>query len=453
MRARPHRRTVATADPLRAGRLASAGLTLLLALATAGPAATQLARSESVDGRPRPEFTADGIPLDRLFDRMIGIDVGTLPEDERPDYGAAGTFILKPRIAFSVARTNNLFAERSRVSDVLMTVQPAFSLESDWANHSLQFQGDFRARRHRDNSTEDTDTGSLSAKGRIDVREYLTIRPELRARREAETRGSVDDPGSNFDPTLIDIYTAQTGPRYFRDAILVDIKVPFERFRYDTPPGLAGNIFRDRDEFRPRMRVGYEAYEDTIVFVEGLADFFRHRNTPDDSGVNRDLDSYAVRVGLTWDASAVTFVDASVGYRLAEPTDPTFEDFDAPDFAARVLWNATDLMTLTAQAERRLDATSRGGVSINQQTRARLKADYEVLYNVIASAEYAFLRDDLKSSDNPDEDTHTVTLKGRWLINEYFVGRLDFRWRTKVSDNTPSEFSENRIGFGLDAQL
>jgi hypothetical protein len=359
-------------------------------LAPMTDAAAQTAKTESVLGRARPEFDPLGIELDEILNRVGILDDKTVEEKRSP----FASFVVNPVTEVEMRGESNIFrTEHDAKSDQIASVRPSLAVSSDWNNHAVSFRvgGDIgRYLNHSAESYEDLRTG---AGGRFDVSDALTLDVDTRFERVHEMRGVPEDVGFRFPPVNIETLGLKGGARYQADLLLLHLKGKIDRLVHkDGDPSTTP--LRDRDESEIGLRTGWELSPGTTIFVEPTVNERVYDHELDSLGVRQGSHGYRALVGVTWDVSGVTFLEAAVGWLRQSYEDPGFAPTQGPSVDIKAIWNPTEMMTLTAGVQRRVDESATvdpltgrpqatSGILVTQ---GNLGLDYELMENLIFSS-------------------------------------------------------------------
>ncbi len=411
-------------------------LALILAalfLAWANPSPAQTALEDSVEKRGRPDYDP------------IGIIVG--PRD---------SFLLFPKFTLSAEHTDNLFATQDdTTSDQALIFEPAFKYQSDWVNHALSLAGKAVRTKYLENAEENSLDYELNLGGQLDVAQGSTINGNFGFQRKHTARGDPDDPAQTR-PTVFHVGTLNAAGVYNPDVILLRLDLRGEKFDF-RDVGTANNDDQDRLEFEARTRVGYEWVPGSTAFVEGAYNFRDYREEVDDAFFKRSSDGWEILLGNTLDLSGVTFAELGLGYRRQVFDDPISADkalgpTQGFSFKGRMVWNPTDLLTIAAETRRKVNDTTVEGAASAFTSSFELKADYEMLENLIFNAQGNF---DIESFDGIDREDNVLTLKfgARYLLGPNLVAAAKYEFRDRDSEVVDGSFTTNTFRISITVQL
>ena len=397
-----------------------------------GPTAEQ----DSVLLRPRPEYQAEGIELDRLLSAAGALDRKTA----RDHSSGLSSFRVFPRLDIETEYQSNLFRDSSSVSDVIFVARPSLAIRSDWASHALEFVAGGAIGRHADTGSEDYEDVFGRVTGRAEWRDDLVTGATAQIARTHQQRGTLADPGDTAG--VIEIETAQVGVGAAWDTGILTLSGEFQINDLDY----VSTAQRDLDDFdrtdrAVQFRASWEFDEGTSVFVQPRYYARDYRRRRDQNGLLQDNEGAEILAGLTWNASGVTFAEFGVGYLRQTFDEPTIKTISGPSFNGRAVWNATDLTTITLNLKRSIEETNSPGFAGVFVTSLESRIDHEFLYNTIMSLRFDYAREDYDSNPRSDDRIGTA-LEVRHLFNEYFFAGAEVGYEN-LSSNSPGESFRN----------
>ncbi len=389
----------------------------------------QTAKDESVLGRPRPDYSPIGVEL-----------------------GGGGAFILYPRVTVGAIFDDNVFREEhGRNADVAFQVQPELHLRSDWEAHALGFGAVATIVRYREESRADYEDFSAYTDGRLDISDDFAASAFVEWARLHEDRGDPDSAAADIQDNIeFNRLTRRAALDYKGAPIFGRASGQWSTFNYQDSDGFN---FDDRDYnfYEARLRVGAEVTPSTSVFVEPGYNW-RVYDGLDDFGFDRDSQGYDVRVGATYDVTAVTFLEAFGGFFRQNFDDPSFSNASGFGFGTEATWNPNDVTTVTALASRTLRETNIEDTSIIVDTGLDLRVDYEVLENLVASPRGSLHTEHFDDSGR-DDTVITLGFGLTYFINPYFQAGLDYVYGERNSNVDGEGFRSNTVAVRLTGAL
>lgn len=389
---------------------------------------------------------------DPLFKR--GENVGVL-ERARPGYEAlgvrAGGFVLYPKVTFRVERDDNVFAQTDAVADTIYSVAPELELQSDWPRHAASVNLEANLRRYDKYDSENADTWSLSGKGRVDVSRRTTV--DVRAghaeRIEARTMGAYAvDPAEpiQFSTDNIAVVARQEFGRARLVATAELAKVDFDD---GTEPGgiVIDQDYRDRTEAEVSAKLAYAVSPATAFFVEVGAQQMSYDET---APVNRDSQGMTALAGVDWEITRLITGEASVGYIHQSFDDSTYDDVSNPHYRLRLNWYPTPLITVGVTATQRVTDSSLVDSPAFVSRTVELKADYELLRNLIISGQIQGVDQDYRGIDRNDR-RYGAGLSANYLLNRTVGVSLRYKYDTLESSGVSRgrDFDDQSMSLAL----
>ncbi len=376
------------------------------------------AEHDSVLERQRPEFEPLGLELDTLLS-PLGL-VGRRDATDRR--GPLASFLVFPKLTFETGYDSNLFRDKQDKSDTIFEVAPSIAVRSDWAVHAIELVGAAKVGRHRKTTSEDYEDFMGRASGRLDVSADLTLLGSAEIGQTHQARGALLDAGDTSSTTVIDESKFRVGTSYRLSRLTLSAELSSDNFDYESA-ATVDNDDLDHAVHGATARASYEVNPGTSVFVQPRYNVRRYDRKLDSAGLEQNSRGMEIQAGLRWDASGVTFAEFGVGYLRHEFDEASFATISAPTASAKVIWNFTDLWTLTLDLSRSVSETADVDFSGVLNTRFKSRLDYEFLYNTIVSARFEYGDEDYRGSSRSDERT-IAGASVRHLFNQNLFAEL-----------------------------
>lgn len=402
-------------------------------LALSGIASAQpVPPGETVLNRPRPDVTALGLRM--------------------------GSFLLFPQLGIDARYNDNVFAqEHNARNDFIAVVRPALRLQSDWANHEVRFEGNAKIGRYTEHSKENYEDFALSAFGTLDISRGDRVRVRLSHERSHIVRGSSEEIDGANGPTVFRTSSISAGYTHDPGRLTLEIATTLSHLDFDdvsTRFGAINNDDRDRDIASLGARLSYRLAPAYKPFVEGRVNYRDYKTALDDDGFDRDSNGYEIRLGSTFDVTGVTFGEAFAGYVSQHFDDARFDTAEAFELGGKLTWTPSGLTTVTAMAERGIDATVNTGASSLISTRVGVRVDHELLRTLILTAEAAALIEDFESIDREDT-VYEAAVGAKYFLSRYVHLTSRYNYTRRESDGAAADrdFSRNIVWIRIEVQL
>lgn len=407
------------------------------ALISQAPVFAQTALQDSIANRTRP------------FSDPIGMVVG--PED---------SFLLFPKFVLETELTDNLFAaETGKKADLVFLFKPSLEVSSDWVNHSLIVSAKAEQAKHVDNVEENSLDYGFKLDGRLDALGQSSLSAALIFDKKHQARGDPDDTIAGvFEAEISDFTIASValGGLYNEDVILVKLDIKADRIDFDDA-GTTNNDDRDRLEVKSTARLGYEWVPGSTAFVEATHDLRHFDTSVDDGGFKRSSRGFEILLGNTLDLSGVTFIELGVGFIRqtfgSQPTGiPNIGPTQGFAFKGNLVWNPTDLITISGNLRREVNETTTPGAASAFTSSFELKADYGLLEELLLSAGTRF---DLETFDGIDRTDKLLKfdLGGKYYLGSYFIADAKYTYEERFADDPGGSYVINTLLFSLTARF
>lgn len=440
----------------------------MLGFAATLPAAAQSARDESVKGRARTDFKPLGLHLGDLLQSFGGMN------------DALNAYIVSPKLESQLEFDDNLFnAVNEGRADKLYRLKPSLGISSDWVNHALSITLDGEIGRYFENKDENYEDASAAIKGSIDIDTQTNLTFGYTIKKTHELGGApinpvtVDTTGP-FGPEIAQTFddaegrtnvynkTYELGFTLSTDPAMVKIDAAARRGNYIDKESI-DNDGRDIWQLVVVPRFGYLAYDGTTIFLQPRYTTRIYDVGIDAEGNNPDSQDYELFAGVTYDLTGLTFAELGLGAIHSRFDDPKFKPATAFGFDGSLIYNVTELITLTARAQRINAATTEDQTKIIQTTSFTGSLDYEAMDNLILGAQVSFSQA-LFKADTPDiangkaldekEDaTLTVNLSLEYLIGENFFAGFSYILVNRNSNRDGTDLTKKRMLFRAGVQL
>lgn len=387
-------------------------------------------RNVTVQDRPRPAFEPLGI--------------------------RAGGFLIFPELAVRGEYDSNVFAsDNNEEDDFGAIVAPRITARSQFSRHQINLtagaEGAF-FQDFDDNNYLDLDVG---ANGRLDITRANSVRGSLSFARRHEGRADPDEGGAD-DLTKYLRGDARLGYRHNFNRLFIQPSVSASRWDFEDDPGNINNDDRDRNRYVAGLRAGYAISPRISVFGEGEYRIVRYDETPDDSGVDRDSDGFALRAGTEVDITGLLFGELAVGYVRQDPDDSSLDTTQGVSALGQLTWNPTPLTTVIGSVEvETLETTvtfQGDDASFNFQKAISLDVTHELLRNLLLNANAAYIRDDFEDTARSD-DTFSVGAGLRYLVNRNVGIDATYNFTTRSSDADTEEYDRHIVRVGVVGRL
>lgn len=404
---------------------------------TTALAATGSVWAQEMSGEPDPNVTVQNRP--------------------RPEYDPlgirAGTFLLFPSVAVEGGYDDNVYAqEDDEQDDFFAVVRPQINARSDWNRHALNLRAGVEGTKYLEENDNDYVDFFSSADGRLDITRDNILIGGLELNRLHEDRESPDDEGEGNDLTEYWNPIARLAYRRNFNRIYGLVGADFTRFDFED----SDDNDRDRNQYRGRLRGGYEISPRIAGFGEGIYEIRDYDDTPNRGGVDRNSEGYSLRGGVEIDITGLLFGELALGYTHREYDDDDLDDVGGLGGGGVLTWNVTPLTTIIFEAtgEVRETTVDFEGDEASGRFDKELGVDvtHELLRNVLLNANASYTRSDFEGTERSD-DTYRVGGGVTYLINRNLSLDASYRFSNRQSDDSDAEYTRNIFLVGVTARL
>jgi hypothetical protein len=320
---------------------------------------------------------------------------------------SAGAFVLRPAVETSGGYDSNpARTTAGGRASLFGIVAPELKLNSTWARHELT--ADLRGSYITYATTPQFDRPDFNGKidGRVDVTSHTQLNLESRL------IISTDNPGTpNFQAGLarLPIFTDAggsigLGQRFNR--LDVSLKGSFDRTMYQqsvlTDGTTQSNDDRNFDQLAAQLRANYELTPGVKPFAEVDVDHRAHDLQLDRSGLERDSQGSAARIGTSFELSRILTGELAFGYLSRTYRDPTLPAVSGPTIDGSLVWLATALTTVKLTASTIASETTIAGVSGIFTHEVGLEVDHSFRRWLLGTLKFTTDRDDYVGSPRID---------------------------------------------------
>jgi hypothetical protein len=384
----------------------------------------------------------------------------TVQERPRPEYDPigirAGSFFIYPSLTVEGAYDSNVFAtEDDEEDDFFATVTPQIDAQSNFSRHALNFTVGAEGAAYNDYDENNYLDFFSSADGRLDITRDDALSAALGLSRLHEDRESADSVGRDEDVTQYWQEVARLNYRHDFNRFFTLVGGDITRFDY-LDNGDINEDDRDRNQYRGRARLGYNISERFAGFVEGAYDVRRYDNTPNDQGVDRDSEGYAIRGGTEIDITGILFGELALGYTHRNYDDESLDSFGGLGGGGKLTWNVTPLTTVIFEATGEIQETTvevdGDPASADFEKAVTVDVTHELLRNVLLNANAGYIRDDFEGTDRTD-NTYLAGAGVTYLLNRNLSLDATYRFSTRDSDADGGDYTRSIVRLGITARL
>jgi hypothetical protein len=403
------------------------------------PGAQPTYPGETVTSRLRPQFEPIGVHL--------------------------GEFFWFPRAELDEAYNSNIFATPTTPTyDLITALQPSFDLLSIFSRNALNLHGSSALQIYADHPAQNTQDGSISADGRLDVTAGSSLFGNAQIAHQHISYGSPNSPGNIAQPVTYWDYTARAG--YLQGGRRLSYGVDFgvTAAQYNAAPlvggGLSPQSSQDITIPDAALRVSYEIVPDYQAYVRLGGSLYDYWHTVP-GGTRPNSSIYRVDAGLQIFPRHIVFGTAYAGYLVQNFAQTGLGSVSAPDYGGRLVWNITRLTTLTFSGLRTFNTgtPSSGTTAISGPagngylaTTVAANADHELLRSLLLNLNAGYENDSFQGITRTD-NVFTAGAGVRYLVNRNLFLGASFSYYQRSSTLAGASFNQNVLVLRVGTQF
>jgi hypothetical protein len=436
-----------------------AALAALVALSyTAGPALAQNVAAPA----PVPDLTQPTPAPETL-------SVSQRPHPELDPLGLrVGSFLVSPSLEIGEMYDSNIYGRRiDAVSDWITQIQPMVTVNSDWNRHAASFYARGDISEYADHSSQSMQNFELQATGRLDIQRgsYLEGWAGYQLEHEApytpDSQAAAAQAGLGtfaIDPTEYAVEIGHLAYVYSPRRIGIEVAADLAALQFSNPQASNGSTIIESDRSRKEItltpKLSYELMPGYQAYVQGMVNWRLYDSQFDSSAdrLQRTSNGYGGAVGTQFNLSHVITGDIYLGYETQEYDDVRLGSTNGLDFGAKVLWNVTQLTSVSLVASRSIGETILVGSSGFFDTRSALTVEHELLRNLLLTAGVNYERSEYQGINRDDND-YGATAGAQWRFNRNFAVSLTGTVQNRLSNQGDNNFVRETLLLSVKGQI
>lgn len=409
-------------------------------------------------GMPCAARAQDGLivqpAIPQGFDRDRNVSVAARP---RPDYNpigiSVGGLLFFPAVETSAGGTTNAYLTGDDATEALFAaVEPSLRVASIWSRHSLRVQGSSVLRDYIGQSRRNERTWDLGAEGRLDLGRAFELTADLQSSLDFENQFSGEVTSTIAAVSRFRRDFASLRGEYTSGRIRAFVVGDASRFRFRPLPLLDGS-FRDqgaRDRTLGRLTGQVEYARSPSVSLFAQLGYVSTRFAIRTPIANRDSDAVRAGGGVNIDLAGRMRGTIGIGYSIRDYAGSSVGTVRGVVAEARLEVFPREALTITATARRTIEDSTFGNRTPFFDNRFSLGADYEVLTNLIVSANGDVAVQNYITIER-DNTSYRARTSARYLISRRLSlnGALSYARRRSNADQNANNSDEGRVEAGL----
>lgn len=355
-----------------------------------------------------------------------------------------GHFTLSPEVIAGAEYNSNVFATSSHPDDdVLFTLSPTVGIRRDDGRLTLDAAVFGTLREYVDNKREGINTFGTTAQAQYAIGRAHLITAGLGAERSFERRSDPESPNDlGLAPAKIDILRSELGYQYRPGRFGFGVRGAVDRYNY-LP---AADADRDLTSMQGSARFTARISHRFDAFTEAYFNRRNARTRVDRNGVDRDMSTSGISIGLASGISERLKGEIGIGLFRANPDDPTLRSFTGFAASGNLTWRPRIRTAVTASLFRGNVATVRSGASGRIDTRASLRVDQEAWHNLILSGVLGVRDTSYRGGINRRQTLASAQLEATYLVNRRVAIVATTTFAKRTADQPLDRFESFRFG-------
>jgi len=389
----------------------------------------------------------------------------TVTSRPRPEYDPTGlrfgNFFWFPRAELDGSYNSNIFATTARPTyDLITAFQPSFDLLSDFPRNALNLHGSSALQVYADHPAQNTQTGSVSVDGRLDVTAGSSLYGNAQVAHPYISYGSPNSPGNIAEPVTYWDYIARAGYMQGLRRFSYQVDVGVEAAQYNAAPLVGGGVLpqssQDTTISSAALRTSYELVPDYLGYIRVGGGLFNYWHA-----THNNSSTYRVDLGLQILPRHIIYGAAYVGYLVQNYAQSSLPSTSAPDYGGRLVWNVTRLTTLTFTGLRAFNTGTPtvSGTAVSGpagtgylSSTITVNADHELLRNLLLNLNAGLENDSFQGITRTD-NVFTGGAGLRYLVNRNLFLGGSFSYNQRSSTLAGVSYTQNVLMLQVGTQF
>ena len=334
------------------------------------------------------------------------------------------------------------------VGDNLAILSPSLILRTDLARHAASLTTGAEIRRHFDETREDSEQYWLDGRARLDLGNRLAFTSRAVLAERIERRGTAGDALRTDEP--VEYLEKRASFELARTGGTLELSGGVELARRDYDDAtLNGNpidqSYRDATVESVRIRANYRVSEKTQIFGQVRANRVDYDVEP---GISRDSDGYGVLGGVRFAPSALTEIEAGVGFIRQSYDASNVSSKSGVNYYVRANWSPTPRLRVIANGERTFDPSPLIGVPAILRSDFDLRVQRSLGDRLLVEANAQYVQEDFEGIDRQD-DRFALRFGVRARVAQHIGASAFAGYRKRSSNRSDLSYDGFTVGLGV----
>jgi hypothetical protein len=393
------------------------------------------------------------------FDRGQNISVRQEP---RPDYQAegvlAGGFMIYPKVSIAVAYDDNIFdLQNGAVGDTIFTETPEIDIQSTWARNGLSAYVKAQQDEYVSFDSQDATQYGAGLAGKYQFGDSM-LTGGVDYAHDVLPRSVSNNVGLSVHPIPYDFtaLNAELSSTFTR--VRLSLRLDDQIYQYQNGATASGSIVDEsqynHNAFTVTGKAELAVSADAAVYLTASGNSRSYEFAPPIVAFSLNNSGYEVDAGANFDLTHLVRGEIQLGYLdQTYEVSSVFKPITGPSAKVQLQWFPTQRTTVTAIANRAVGDAGVPGSAGFLLSSGSVQIDYELLRNVILTAQGSYGTDQYNGIDRTD-DLASAGASANWLLTRHVGLTLAYTYTDQTSSGAQKgpSFEDNRVMLSANLQ-
>ena len=389
----------------------------------------------------------------RFYDDIKKYGAEAVGERDRkfvlPDGVRAGNFILSPWVEEAIAYDDNIFGTATgQQQDWRSELRAALGVQSQLPRHVLDFNLGAKMVSFLDHSDQDYINGSASVRGGLHIDHAHTLAITASSDLDHEERHELTASRAAAEPVPVWRNGATIGLTRDAGRLYGTLSFSAETLDFQDVKAIDGSRLdqdnRDQTIFSGQLRTAYRFSPG----YEGVAKIRALRTTNGgDAALSLDSNGYEALAGVSWETNPLLKWELLGGMGWRDYDRAGLDTLQTHLIEGHVRWLPTQRLSLYGTARYNIDDTIGADDSGRINHEGRLRGEYEIFHDLVATAGAGITQSDFIGTTRTDLALEaSAGLQYFYSKNTLFT--LDYTYEDRQSNDEQFDLNRNVVRFG-----
>ena len=363
-----------------------------------------------------------------------------------------GGFRLHPSLNFYDGYDDNIYRTNTNQLDTfLVTINPSFTLASNWGEHEFEIDGDLTQYLYRNATDENHTDFDVGGGGHLHIANGWVADGRASYTGTHELRTSEELPQNAVSPTRYTVLHADADMVHARGRLSLRIGGRYDEYAYDPTKLVGGTLIdngdRNRQMYEGYVKADYEFSPGYSAFVRASYNDRKYDLALDRYGIDRNSHGYRIDAGVDMLVTRLIEGNAFAGYSVQRYNAP-LGNIGGLDYGVKLTWYPTRLLTVHLNGERTIAETIIANAAADDEKTISGEVDYAFRRDISLRADAGYISDHYSGAGRTDE-TVQVGTGARYIANEYMTWDFHYQYSQRRSALTTYRYDDNTVMLGI----